>query len=73
MPAAPNSQPTGDSVSPHPAGGTPPDETWRTEVALFRYTLILPLLRHERARDGTKLSLRTAIARMKASDCRWVI
>jgi putative transposase len=62
MPAAPNSQPTGDSVSPHPAGGTPPDETWRTEVALFRYTLILPLLRHERARDGTKLSLRAAIA-----------
>ncbi len=62
MPVSHDSQPMGDSVSPHPAGGTPPDETWRIEVALFRYTLILPLLRHERARDGTKLSLRAAIA-----------
>jgi putative transposase len=52
----------GGSATPHPAGEIAPDETWRTEVALFRYTLILPLLRHERAHDGTKLSLRTAIA-----------
>jgi transposase InsO family protein len=55
-------QPAASSATPLPTGGTTPDETWRTEVALFRYTLILPLLRHDRARDGTKLSLRTAIA-----------
>jgi putative transposase len=39
-----------------------PDEPWRTQVALFRYTLILPLLRHNRERDGTKQQLREAIA-----------
>lgn len=50
------------SATPHPAGEISPDETWRTEVALFRYTLILPLLRHDRARDGSKQSLRAAIA-----------
>jgi putative transposase len=43
-------------------GDIPTDETWRTEVALFRYTLILPLLRHDRERDGTKRQLREAIA-----------
>jgi len=48
---------------PHPTAiATPPDDTWRTEVALFRYALILPLLRHDRQRDGSKLSLRAAIA-----------
>jgi putative transposase len=52
----------GGSATPHPPGEIAPDETWRTEVALFRYTLILPLLRHDRARDGSKHSLRTAIA-----------
>jgi transposase InsO family protein len=31
-------------------------------VALFRYTLILPLLRHDRQRDGTKRQHREAIA-----------
>ena len=38
------------------------DEPWRTQVALFRYTLILPLLRHNRERDGAKQQLREAIA-----------
>jgi transposase InsO family protein len=62
MPETHHPQPTGGSDSPHPAGEISPDETWRTEVALFRYTLILPLLRHERARDGTKRELCAAIA-----------
>jgi putative transposase len=39
-----------------------PDEPWRTEVALFRYTLILPLLRHDPHRDGSKKQVRAAIA-----------
>jgi transposase InsO family protein len=39
-----------------------PDEPWRTQVALFRYTLILPLLRHNRERDGAKGQIREAIA-----------
>ncbi len=43
-------------------GQTPADETWRTDVALFRYTLVLPLLRHDRQRDGSKGQLREAIA-----------
>jgi putative transposase len=43
-------------------GDVPADENWRTEVALFRYTLILPLLHHDRERDGTKQQLREAIA-----------
>jgi putative transposase len=55
-------QPAASSAAPLLTGGTTPDETWRTDVALFRFTLILPLLRHDRACDGTKLSLRTAIA-----------
>jgi putative transposase len=46
-----------------PLGGAPaPDEPWRTEVALFRYTLILPLLRHDLKRDGSKKHVRAAIA-----------
>jgi putative transposase len=46
-----------------PLGGSPsPDEPWRTDVALFRYTLILPLLRHDRRRDGSKKHVRAAIA-----------
>jgi len=46
-----------------PLGGSPsPDEPWRTEVALFRYTLILPLLRHDRQRDGPKNHVCAAIA-----------
>jgi putative transposase len=52
--------------SPHPSpavGISPtPDEPWRTEVALFRYTLILPLLRHDRRRDGPKKHVGAAIA-----------
>jgi len=52
-----------ESTSAEPVVIAPaPDDTWRTQVALFRYTLILPLLRHDRARDGTKRDLRTAIA-----------
>ena len=36
-----------NSDQPEPVGVAPtPEDTWRTEVALFRYTLILPLLRH---------------------------
>jgi putative transposase len=46
-----------------PVGPVPtPDEAWRTEVALFRYTLILPLLRHDRRRDGPKSHVCAAIA-----------
>jgi putative transposase len=46
-----------------PLGGSPsPDEPWRTDVALFRYTLILPLLRHDPKRDGPKKHVRAAIA-----------
>jgi putative transposase len=62
MPETHHPQPAAGSAAPLPTGGTAPDETWRTEVALFRYSLILPLLRHDRARDGTKRSLRAAIA-----------
>jgi putative transposase len=48
---------------PEPVGVAPtPQDTWRTEVALFRYTLILPLLRHDRQRDGAKQQLREAIS-----------
>jgi putative transposase len=48
---------------PEPVGVAPtPQDTWRTEVALFRYPLILPLLRHDRQRDGAKQLLREAIA-----------
>jgi putative transposase len=44
-------------------GSLTTDEAWRTEVALFRYTLILPLLRHDRQRDGcSKKQLRAQIA-----------
>ena len=51
------------AVQNPPLGGSPsPDEPWRTEVALFRYTLILPLLRHDRQRDGPKQHIRAAIA-----------
>ena len=52
-----------ESTSAEPVVLCPgPDEAWRTEVALFRYTLILPLLRHDRQRDGPKQQLRAAIA-----------
>ncbi len=52
-----------DSDRPEPVGVAPtPEDTWRTEVALFRYTLILPLLRHDRQRDGAKRQMREAIA-----------
>ena len=53
----PESAPT-----PPTAGPASPDEPWRTQVALFRYTLILPLLRHDRHRDGPKYQVRAAIA-----------
>ncbi len=62
MPKTNHPQPAAGSAAPLPTVGTAPDETWRTEVALFRYSLVLPLLRHDRARDGTKRSLRAAIA-----------
>lgn len=53
-----------ESTQPEPVAGFPiSDDPWRTEVALCRYTLILPLLRHDRHRDGPKHALRTAIAR----------
>jgi putative transposase len=61
MPAS-VSQPGGEATPPRPTGETTSDETWRTEVALWRYTLILPLLRHDRARDGAKSHLCAAIA-----------
>jgi len=52
-----------NSDQPEPVGVAPtPEDTCRTEVALFRYTLILPLLRHDRQRDGTKRQMREAIA-----------
>jgi len=54
-------QPSGPVDLPQP-GQKLPDEQWRTEIALFRYTLILPLLRHERQRDGAKRQIREAIA-----------
>jgi len=57
--------PSGPVNLPHPGQhpeGTRPDEQWRTEIALFRYTLILPLLRHDRQRDGAKCQIREAIA-----------
>jgi transposase InsO family protein len=47
--------------NPALAGSPSPDEPWRTEVALFRYTLILPLLRHDPERDGSKKHVRAAI------------
>jgi putative transposase len=46
-----------------PVVGAPAaDESWRTAVALFRYTTILPLLRHNRETDGSKKDIRAAIA-----------
>jgi transposase InsO family protein len=52
-----------ETTQPQPVATTTTDhEAWRTEVALFRYSLILPLLRHDRQRDGAKRSLRAAIA-----------
>jgi len=53
--------PSGLVDLPQP-GQIPPDEQWRTQVALFCYTLILPLLRHDRQRDGAKCQIREAIA-----------
>jgi hypothetical protein len=53
--------PNSDRTDPVVVAPTPQD-TWRTEVALFRYTLILPLLRHDRQRDGSKQLLREAIS-----------
>ena len=47
---------------PPPLTSPSDDDHWRTEVALFRYSLILPLLRHNRQNGDTKLSLRSAIA-----------
>jgi putative transposase len=46
-------------------GAAMSDDEWRTSVALFRYTLILPLLRHERKRDGPKKLLRASIAQAR--------
>lgn len=43
-------------------GPSEADESWRTMVALFRYTTILPLLRHNRDTDGSKKDIRAAIA-----------
>ncbi len=43
-------------------GPSEADESWRTAVALFRYTTILPLLRHNRDTDGSKKDTRAAIA-----------
>jgi putative transposase len=52
-----------ESASNLPRVGTPAaDESWRTAVALFRYTTILPLLRHNRHTDGSKRAIRAAIA-----------
>jgi putative transposase len=52
-----------ESTQTLPLVGTPAaDESWRTAVALFRYTTILPLLRHNRGTDGSKKEIRTAIA-----------
>jgi putative transposase len=52
-----------ESTVPEPVAAAPTaDEPWRTQVALFRYTLILPLLHHDRQRDGTKGQIREAIA-----------
>ena len=44
-------------------GAAMSDDEWRTSVALFRYTLILPLLRHDRHRDGPKTQLRASYRR----------
>jgi putative transposase len=41
------------------------DEAWRIEVALFRYTLALPLIQHDPKRDGSKKALRNNIAAME--------
>jgi len=56
---------------PSPAVGTPPtsDEPWRTEVALFRYTLILPLLRHDRRRDGPRWRILLAPGKLFTFNC----
>jgi putative transposase len=43
-------------------GAPAADESWRTAVALFRYTTILPLLRHNRDMDGSKKDIRATIA-----------
>lgn len=52
-----------ESEPAQPAVAVPTDdETWRTEVALFRYTLILPLIQHNPARDGSKKTVRARIA-----------
>ena len=52
-----------ESTQNLPVVGAPAaDEPWRTTVALFRYTTILPLLRHNRDTDGCKKDLRAAIA-----------
>jgi putative transposase len=50
-----------DRSNPVEATSTP-DEAKQTQIALFRYTLILPLLRHNRQRDGAKYLVREAIA-----------
>jgi hypothetical protein len=55
--------PMPETSQPHPTAiATPPNDAWRTEVALLRYALILPLLRHDRRGDSSKLSLRAAMA-----------
>ena len=52
-----------DSDRSDPVGTVPiGEDTWRTESDLFRYTLIPPLLRRDRQRDGTRRHLREAIA-----------
>jgi putative transposase len=57
-----------ESEQTHPMASAPmSDEAWRTEVALFRYTLILPLLRHDPKRDGPKKYVRAAIAQARHS------
>lgn len=43
-------------------GPFPAEEEKLTEVALFRYTLILPLIQHDPKRDGSKKALRDNIA-----------
>ncbi|MBN1814496.1 MAG: DDE-type integrase/transposase/recombinase [Anaerolineae bacterium] len=52
-----------ESAQHHPlVGPSEADEARRTAVALFRYTTILPLLRHNRDADGSKKDIRAAIA-----------
>jgi transposase InsO family protein len=43
-------------------GFFPTEEDKLIEVALFRYTLILPLIQHDPKRDGSKKALRNSIA-----------